>query len=115
MMQELSEVLTEKKKTQKVKDLPGSEMEVIIVGIPLLNNGAIFVYQSLDTINQTEAETRKIIILAGGIALILTTFFAIFLSTRITSPLIKMREAASNLTRGEFNTKVPILTNDEIR
>src|SRR5699024_4123746 len=36
------------------------------------------------------------------------------LSTRITSPLIKMREAAFNLTRGEFNTKVPILTHDEI-
>src|SRR5699024_10786833 len=40
--------------------------------------------------------------------------FAVFLSTRITSPLIKMREAAFELARGEFNTKVPILTHDEI-
>ncbi len=28
--------------------------------------------------------------------------------------MIKMREAAIDLTRGEFNTKVPILTHDEI-
>jgi two-component system, OmpR family, sensor histidine kinase ResE len=111
---DLSEVIISDKKVQKEIMLPDNEMEIIIVGEPLLDNGAIFVYQSLEVIDQTEAETSKIIILAGGIALILTTFFAIFLSTRISSPLIKMREAASNLTRGEFDTKVPILTNDEI-
>src|SRR5699024_3697102 len=75
---------------------------------------AIFVYQSLAVVDQTKAETTKIIYLAAGIAIVLTTIFAFFLSTRITSPLIKMREAAFNLTRGEFNTKVPILTHDEI-
>ncbi|RDW19100.1 PAS domain-containing sensor histidine kinase [Oceanobacillus arenosus] len=112
--QELSDVISTKKEVQKEIILPENKMEIIIVGTPLLDNGAIFVYQSLEVINQTEAETSKIIVLAGGIALVLTTFFAIFLSTRISSPLIKMREAASNLTRGEFDTKVPILTNDEI-
>src|SRR5690625_3890826 len=74
----------------------------------------VFVYQSLDAIDQTRAETTRIIFLTAGIALILTIIFAVFLSTRITSPLIKMREAAFELARGEFNTKVPILTNDEI-
>src|SRR5690625_7958776 len=44
----------------------------------------------------------------------LTSIFAIFLSTQITAPLIKMREAAFDVTKGEFNTKVPILTHDEI-
>src|SRR5690625_7441067 len=85
------------------------------VATPAHNNqGTVFVYQSLDAIDQTRAETTRIIFLAAGIAIILTTIFAFFLSTRISSPLIKMREAALGLTRGEFDTKVPILTNDEI-
>src|SRR5690625_6451853 len=74
----------------------------------------VFVYQSLDAIDQTRAETTRIIFLTAGIAIILTTIFAFFLSTRISSPLIKMREAALDLKKGEFDTKVPILTNDEI-
>src|SRR5690625_5905645 len=65
----------------------------------------VFVYQSLDAIDQTRAETTRIIFLTAGIAIILTTIFAFFLSTRISSPLIKMREAALDLTRGEFDTK----------
>src|SRR5690606_1471295 len=72
------------------------------------------VYQSLNVVNETKAETRKIIYFGAAVALILTTFFAVFLSTRVTSPLIKMREAAREITKGEFNTKVPILTHDEI-
>ena len=94
--------------------LPNSNIEAMIVGTPVKPDGAVFIYQSLDIVNQTKAETTKIIFLAAGIAIILTTFFAFFLSTRITSPLIKMREAALDLTRGEFNTKVPVLTRDEI-
>src|SRR5690606_22213549 len=34
--------------------------------------------------------------------------------TRITAPLRKMREAAFEVARGKFDTKVPILTHDEI-
>lgn len=111
---DLSQVLTRNTEVQKLIRLPDQETTAIIVGKPLLNDGAIYVYQSLDVINQTKKETRKIILLAAGFAIILTVFFAVFLSTRITSPLIKMREAASDVTRGEFNTKVPVLTHDEL-
>jgi two-component system sensor histidine kinase ResE len=112
---QLSTVLTKGKKVKQQMELPGNDRKVMIVGVPIANNnGAVYVYQSLDVIDQTKAETTKIIYLAAGIAIILTTIFAFFLSTRITSPLIKMREAAADLTRGEFNTKVPILTHDEI-
>ncbi|MFA1822788.1 ATP-binding protein [Virgibacillus oceani] len=112
--EDIAAVLEGNTDVRKQMNLPNSEIEVMLVGIPFADNGAIFVYQSLDVIEQTKAETTRIIFLAAGIAIILTTFFAFFLSTRITSPLIKMREAAFDLTRGEFNTKVPILTHDEI-
>ncbi|UJL48119.1 HAMP domain-containing protein [Virgibacillus sp. NKC19-16] len=112
---DLTEVLTNNERIRQQIVLPGTGIEAMIVGEPILtNDGAVFVYQSLDVIEQTKAETTRIIFLAAGIAIILTTFFAFFLSTRITSPLIKMREAVSDLTRGEFNTKVPVLTHDEI-
>src|SRR5699024_11016934 len=111
---DLSDVLDENKDVKKQLILPGSEVEAMIVGTPIENHGAVFVYQSLDVIDQTKAETTKIIFLAAGIAIVLTTIFAFFLSTRITAPLIKMREAAFELARGEFSTKVPILTHDEI-
>jgi len=111
---DLSRVINENKEVKKQIVLPNTDVEAMIVGTPVEDKGAVFVYQALDVIDQTKAETTKIIFLAAGIAIVLTTIFAVFLSTRITAPLIKMREAALDLTRGEFNTKVPILTHDEI-
>lgn len=111
----LAKVISDNQQIKKQMTIPNSESEIMIVGTPIGNgNGAVYVYQSLEVVDKTKAETTKIIFLAAGIAIILTTIFAFFLSTRITSPLIKMREAAFDLTRGEFNTKVPILTHDEI-
>lgn len=98
-------------------EIEGSEQEpgIMLVGKAVPNTDAVvLVYQSLAIVDKTKAETTKIILGAAAIAIVLTTIFAFFLSTRITSPLIKMREAAFDLTRGEFNTKVPILTHDEI-
>ncbi|WP_343753733.1 ATP-binding protein [Lentibacillus halophilus] len=111
---ELKGAFTDDENVKKQTLLPDTNIEAMVVGIPIKQKGAVFVYQSLDIVNQTKAETTKIILLAAGIAIILTTIFAFFLSTKITSPLIKMREAAVDLTKGEFNTKVPILTRDEI-
>ncbi|MFD2925846.1 ATP-binding protein [Halobacillus naozhouensis] len=112
---ELSSVIEEDEDVMKVAGFTQSELEIMVVGTPLPDGeGAVFVYQSLDTIQKTSDQTTKIVFLGAGIAIILTTIFAFFLSTRITAPLIKMREGALELARGEFNTKIPILTHDEI-
>ncbi|WP_163526265.1 ATP-binding protein [Halobacillus ihumii] len=112
---ELSSVIKENEDVMKVAGFAKSDLEIMVVGTPLSNGeGAVFVYQSLDTIQKTSDQTTKIVFLGAGIAIILTTIFAFFLSTRITAPLIKMREGALELARGEFNTKIPILTHDEI-
>lgn len=92
--------------------------EIMIVGIPLnpdqLENSAVFLYQSLSAIEEASSETRQIIYFSAGIAIILTTIFAFFLSSRITAPLRKMRQVALEVAQGKFNTKIPILTHDEI-
>ena len=96
-----------------------NQMESYIVLASPLNiendlHGAVFIYQSLDVIHETTKETTNIVFLSAFIAFMLTTFFAFFLSTRITSPLRKMREAAFELSKGNFDTKLPTLQNDEI-
>lgn len=121
---DLRKVLTEEKSVKKKTYLPNVQTgksqysDVIIVGVPLEmadgKRGAVFIYQSLRAIEDTTEQTKKLIFLAAFIAIVLTTFFAFFLSTRITSPLRKMRQAAFEVARGKFDTKVPILTHDEI-
>lgn len=89
--------------------------DVLLIGTRLNDQvGAVYAYQSSTVVAATTEQTTRIILLAAAIAIVLMTFFAFFLSTRITKPLIRMREAASELTKGEFRTKVPILTHDEI-
>ena len=111
----LKKVITDRQPYNEKMTILEDESEIMVVGTPISHkDGAIFVFQSLDVINQTKAETTKIIFVAAAIAIVLTTIFAFFLSTRITAPLIQMREAAIDLAKGEFNTKLPVLTHDEI-
>ncbi|MBB4823800.1 two-component system sensor histidine kinase ResE [Sporosarcina luteola] len=75
---------------------------------------SIVLYQSLDAVHRTTKSTTHIVFLSAFIAFILTTFFAFFLSTRITSPLRGMKQAAFELSKGNFDTRLPVMQNDEI-
>jgi two-component system, OmpR family, sensor histidine kinase ResE len=120
----LSKVITDGKVEKRISSLPitsknrNKDLNHVIIGVPFKKEnseyGAVFIYQSLEVIEETTNSTTKFILLVAGVAIILTTIFAFFLSTRITAPLRKMREAAFEVARGKFDTKVPILTNDEI-
>lgn len=122
---DLKEVLTENKTVKKVTSVnpeytdvaADDDSKILIIGVPLegdSSNGAVFIYQSIEVMHETLRSTTKFILLAAGVAIILTTIFAFFLSTRINAPLRKMKEAAFEVARGKFDTKVPILTNDEV-
>lgn len=118
---DLAKVFTEQKKVQKKMYVPladaddTSNGEIMIVGVPMKNGeGAAFVYQSLQVAQQAVAKSMDFIFLSAGIAIILTTFFAFFLSTRITAPLRQMREVAFEIARGKFQMKAPAVSQDEI-
>lgn len=85
-----------------------------VLGYPIANDGAIFVYQNPEAVNAATMQTKKIILLSAAVAFILTTVFAFFLSSRITYPLRKMREHAFELAKGKFDSMQPITQNDEI-
>lgn len=78
------------------------------------NKASVLIYQSLDAVHRTTKSTTNIVFLSAFIAFILTTIFAFFLSTRITSPLRKMKQAAFELSKGNFDTHLPVTQNDEI-
>jgi two-component system, OmpR family, sensor histidine kinase ResE len=90
----------------------------IVLASPLQTNkdvhGTVFIYQSLEVMDRTAGRTTNIVFLSAFIAFLLTTFFAFFLSTRITLPLRKMREGAFELAKGNFDTKVRAASSDEI-
>ncbi|GHH98143.1 ATP-binding protein [Neobacillus kokaensis] len=112
------DIMVEKVSNLSTRKSPNDEnANYSIIGVPLHlsgNQGAVFIYQSLEVMKDTSRSTTKFILLVAGVAIVLTTIFAFFLSTRITAPLRKMREAAFEVARGKFDTKVPILTHDEI-
>ncbi|RTR30388.1 HAMP domain-containing protein [Robertmurraya yapensis] len=119
---ELNRVFTEETSTMKIASFPvenyDEDSRFLIIGAPIHlednKHGAVFIMQSLQVLKQTSEDTKKFILLAAGVAFVLTTIFAFFLATRINAPLRKMKEAATEIARGKFDTKVPILTHDEI-
>ncbi|WP_377888749.1 ATP-binding protein [Alkalihalobacillus sp. R86527] len=116
----LKEVFTSQRTVVKQGEVAAdtaSRNDLLIVGVPMQvggESGAVFLYQSLDVIAETTRQARNLIYISAGIAIVLTTIFAFFLSTRITAPLRKMREAATQVAKGKFDTKVPMVTHDEI-
>ncbi|TSI10076.1 ATP-binding protein [Lysinibacillus sp. BW-2-10] len=90
----------------------------IVLSYPLKSegelHGAIFIYQNPNALHKTSQQTTKIVFLSAFIAFVLTTFFAFFLSSRITWPLRKMREHAFELAKGKFDETLPTTQNDEI-
>ncbi len=95
----------------------GTMEQFIVIADPFTDGemaGSVIIYQSLEAIHRTTKSTTHIVFLSAFIAFILTTFFAFFLSTRITSPLRDMKQAAFELSKGNFDTRLPVLQKDEI-
>ncbi|MFT8872449.1 MAG: ATP-binding protein [Sporolactobacillus sp.] len=100
---------------QGVSAATNEPVQLVVVGVPLeRGHGAVFVYQSIQIAHNAMDRSKKLIYLSVVITIILTTFFAFFLSTRIGLPLRKMRHAALQVARGNFDMPVPVITTDEV-
>lgn len=119
----LSKVLKKGERAKKIGYFPVEgphkvmRKKVFVIGMPIqLGNhrGAVFIYQTLEAIKHTSDEAKKIIYFSAAIAIILTTIFAFFLSTRITAPLRKLQKAVTEVEKGNFHYKIPIVSRDEI-
>lgn len=59
-------------------------------------------------------DVHRLFLYTGIIGFSLTTFFAFFLSTKITEPLLQLKKAANRISAGDYSTRVAIRSTDEI-
>nr|WP_275900547.1 ATP-binding protein [Paenibacillus periandrae] len=90
------------------------------VAVPLMDStqqkiiGAAILYQSVQSVEATQAYVIRLFAYVSLIGFLMTTFFAFFLLTKITQPLLKLKKAADLISLGEYGTRVPITSSDEI-
>jgi two-component system phosphate regulon sensor histidine kinase PhoR len=68
----------------------------------------------LREVDESIARLRTYILLAGGIALLLSSFVVIVISQRITRPINETMSFARDFSNGEFSLRIPNYSNDEI-
>lgn len=76
--------------------------------------GAVVLYQSHKSVENLQLYVKKLFAFVSVIGFFMTTSFAFFLFTRITRPLGQLRLAAGMIKQGEYATRVPVGSNDEI-
>ncbi|SHE44138.1 two-component system, OmpR family, sensor histidine kinase ResE [Seinonella peptonophila] len=84
--------------------------DVLMVATPYYHGkqlvGAIVLYQAQDQLS--ENDIKWWIFYSASIGIILTTVFAFFLSSRITQPLIQLKQAAEQMAKGKFSVRLPV-------
>ncbi len=91
--------------------------DLLVVVLPVVSENdkhMIILYESLNAVTETIEGIKSLILYAAGLAILLTTFFAFFLSSRVTRPLIQMKETADRIAHGDFRSRVNIRSLDEI-
>src|SRR5699024_2834762 len=74
---------------------------------------AVIMYSNLDDLNESFLTVLMILLISAIILFLLTTFFAFFLISRITEPLIALKNSAFSTARGKYN-KLKVTSRDEI-
>lgn len=74
---------------------------------------AIIKYSDLDQLNQSFLTVLIILIISAAILFLITTFFAFFLISRITKPLIALKNSSFSTAGGNYN-QLKVTSRDEI-
>lgn len=76
--------------------------------------GAIYIVASMSDLYDTMERINGIFLSGMLLALTLTAVLGVILAHTITSPIVELTRRATAVAEGEFNTKMPVLGNDEI-
>lgn len=95
-----------------------SGLQLVSIGIPLRHNniiiGVVFVHMPISSIKDALDILKSQFFLVIIIAVIIATLAAFILSKRFTGPILKINNAALQISKGEFNARVDISYKDEI-
>ena len=76
--------------------------------------GYVYMFQDTASVQSLIKGLNEHFILAGWVSVFLTFIIIIFLSKGITKPLIQMKEATSQMSKGDFSVTLPKTSNDEL-
>lgn len=77
-------------------------------------NGGVYVVSSVEAIDQSLEKIRKMLLLLGIGAFFLALGFTYVLSKKLSDPLIQMEKATRKIAKGDLETRVTLLSKDEI-
>lgn len=86
---------------------------ICLVAVVLITLG-LFLLPYIDSNFANSGAIKRLFMYTCMIGFSLTTFFALFLFTKITQPMQQVIEAANNIRRGEYGTRLNLRTSDEI-
>lgn len=86
---------------------------ICLVAVVLITLG-LFLLPYIDSNFANSGAIKRLFMYTCMIGFSLTTFFALFLFTKITQPMQQVIEAANNIRRGEYGTRLTLVTSDEI-
>lgn len=112
-------VFDENKHVTKIIDVnyQDERHRYILLGFPsqaFQDKGAIILYQDINSISSTLQYVSLIILITALILIVLSTIFAFFLSNKITKPLLRLKESAFQVAKGERAQKIKTTSRDEI-
>ncbi|MBO2945055.1 HAMP domain-containing protein [Paenibacillus sp. F411] len=87
----------------------------LLVACVLLTLG-LFLLPYIDTVfnSSNSGDIKRLFTYVSIIGFAMTTFFGLFLLTKITQPMQKLIEAANAIRRGRYDTRLKLVTSDEI-
>lgn len=100
-----------------VEDRWDEEPYISTVSPIIINNnpaGYVYMFQDTASVRSLIKQLNEHFIIAGWISVLFTFVIIIFLSNGITKPLIKMKEATSQISKGNFSVTIPKTSDDEL-
>ena len=84
-----------------------------LVACVLLTLG-LFLLPYIDTVFTNSGDIKRLFTYVSIIGFSMTTFFGLFLLTKITQPMQKLIQAANAIRKGKYGTRLDLVTSDEI-
>ncbi|AOZ91400.1 ATP-binding protein [Paenibacillus crassostreae] len=86
---------------------------ICLVACVLITLG-VFLLPYIDTNFSNSGDIKRLFTYTAIVGFSMTTFFGLFLFSRITQPMQKLIHAANNIRKGEYGTRVYVEASDEI-
>lgn len=115
---DLIEMLRDGKYFDRGYTNPETNEDFFFVGRPLMVDekfvGGVFVFSSIDTIHQLMHNIREWIIAAIICSILLALCFTLFISQKLSKPLLEMEKATREIAKGNLKTRIKVKSHDEI-